>query len=208
MKRSYQRLVMVAALLLPLGFSACAKLITPNPETQLSELRSGNYRIDPRHTRVLFKIQHMNLSTFVGRFNRVEASLNFDPDNLQHSSLDARVASASVDVNDADFAELIRGSDWLQAERFPEIRFTSERVLSKGGQLLEVQGQLSLLGVTRPLVLEVIFHGGALNMLTSRYTLGFTARGRFRRSDFGLDRYIPAVGDQIELEIYGEFQRL
>jgi polyisoprenoid-binding protein YceI len=70
-----------------------------------------------------------------------------------------------------------------------------------------VAGELTLRGVTRPITLDVIFNGGADNLLTGRYTLGFAATGTIRRSEFGITNLVPAIGDEVTLEIHAEFLR-
>ena len=68
-------------------------------------------------------------------------------------------------------------------------------------------GNLDWRGVVKPIELTVTFHGGANNILTQKYTLGFSDKGSFKRSDFGMDAYIPLVADEINLEVFSEFQR-
>ncbi len=197
------RLVLLLGLVCTLV--ACSGLLRPNLDTELPELRPGNYQLDPRHSRLLFKVDHLGLSQFIGRFNQVDARLQFDPEQLEQTRLDARVETGSIDVNDPDFELTLSGSDWLDVEQFPAAVFQSETVQASGDNQLTMEGQLTLLGVRRPITLEVTFNGGGYNWLTSSYTLGFKASGRFLRSDFGLDSFIPAIGDEIELEIHGEF---
>jgi polyisoprenoid-binding protein YceI len=195
-------------LLLTLTLAGCAGLIAPEPEKEISALRPGNYQLDPDHTRVLFKVGHLGLSKFVGRFNKVDASLDFDPAKIGATRLDAQVETASIDVNNPNFEASLTSVFWLNSEKFPAAGFTTESVTQLGDNRIQILGSLSFLGITKPLRLEAVFNGGAFNLLTGKYTLGFEARGRLKRSDFGLDNYIPAVGDEVELEIHAEFQRI
>lgn len=182
-------------------------LITPNVKTQLTELRSGQYNLDKQHASLIFKIGHMKLSTFVGRFNDVDATLDFDPANIAATQLDAQVAVASVDVNNPDLEESLRGSSWFDAQQFPLAVFTTVSVQPKTGNTFQFTGNLTLHGVTAPVILDVTFHGGADNMLTGKYTIGFSASGTIKRSAFGIDSYIPMIGDDVALEVYAEFQK-
>ena len=176
-------------------------------ETNLSELRSGEYQLDPRHATVLFKVDHMGFSKFVGRFNRVAATLDFNADNIAASRLEAVIDVASVDVNNENFATTLRGSDWFDTAQFPQAVFKTERVENINGKSADFAGELTFLGVTKPVSLQVHFNGGATNMLTYKYTIGFAASSVFKRSDFGLDKYIPMVGDEIEIEVHAEFMK-
>jgi len=200
------RLRCVALLMAVVLLGSCS-LVTPTVKTQLAELRSGQYNIDKKHAALIFKIGHMGLSTFVGRFNDVNATLDFDPANIAATKLDAQVAVASIDVNNADLAESLRGSTWFDAQQFPQAKFTTLSVQPQSGNTFRFTGNLTLHGVTAPVTLDVTFHGGANNVLTGFYTLGFSAAGTIKRSTFGIDSYIPMIGDDVTLEVYAEFQR-
>lgn len=200
--------LLLILLLVATGTTACGRLIMQEPERQIAALRPGAYQLDPAHTVVLFKVGHLGLSKFVGRFNEVEASLDFDPENIDEASLEALLDTASIDVDDADFEASLTSVFWLNSAEFPQASFRSLSIRPQGENSFRIQGELTFLGVARPLNLDAVFNGGAHNLLTGKYTLGFEAKGSFRRSDFGLSNYIPAVSDEVELEIHAEFQRM
>ena len=198
-----------SALLLIFLLSGCSLFLTPRVYTQLESLRAGQYRLDPSHTSVLFKVQHMQLSTFVGRFNQMDATLDFDPAKLRDTNLQASVLTNSVDVNNEGLRKDLQGSSWFNSEQFPEARLSTISVepLQQPNQFL-FNAELTMLGVTKPIHLTATFHGGANNLLTGYYTLGFSAKGSLLRSDFGMDSYIPLVGNEVAIEIFAEFQKL
>lgn len=187
----------------------CSYLLTPSVEKQIENLESGEYQLDASHTTVLFKVSHMGLSTYVGRFNRFDASLDFDPLNIAQTRLDAYVETASVDVNNTDLEETLRGGSWFDAESFPRatLKTLSVEPSDNDDAQFLFNAELTLLGVTKPIKLNATFNGGADNILTGYYTLGFTAKGTIKRSDFGMDSYIPMVGDEITIEVFAEFQK-
>ena len=194
-------------LIVSVAVSACVSLITPDIESHLTELRKGQYTIDPAHSSVHFKVDHFGFSKLVGRFNEFTATLDFDPDDPTATKLHAVIRAASVDFNNTDLEETIRGNRWLNTSAFLEATYTTLSTVQVGDNVLQFTGQLTLLGVSRPVELEVVFNGGANNFLTRRYTLGFAATGILKRSDFGMDSFIPAIGDDIYLDINAEFQR-
>ena len=204
----YRALKWFQILVVSVLFSSCASLIAPNIKTDLVELKEGQYELDPKHTAVLFKVNHMGFSKFIGRFEIVDASLDFDPENMANSRLEATVDMASVNVNNESFADTLKGNDWFNVESFPQAVFRTTSVNYSRGSEVDFNGDLTFLGVTQPIVLTVLFNGGANNLLTGRYTIGFEAQTSFNRSDFGLDKYMGAVGDVIELEVHAEFQRI
>jgi len=197
----------ISILLIGICISSCGTLIKPNVKTGLIELEKGSYKLDQSHIAVLFKINHMGLSTFVGRFNKVDASLEFDPNNIAAAKLSAVIDVASIDANNRGLEETLRGSSWLDAEKYPQAFFktTSVRVLDHNSAVFT--GELSLHGITAPIDLTVTFNGGANNMLTGFYTLGFSATTTFSRSAFGVDYLVPAIGDQVAIEVFAEFQQ-
>jgi len=201
------RLKIFIALMGLLNLSACASLIAPPPSIAPEKIRAGQYQLDPGHTALLFKVSHLGLSTFVGRFNLVEASLDFDATAPENTKLEGLIDINSLDVANDDFAKTLIGAGWFDGAHFPQARFiaTSLSVTDENHYLL--QGDFTLKGVTHPLDLTVTFNGGSNVLLTGKYSIGFEATGSFLRSDYGLDRYTNFVGDRVRIEFYGEFQR-
>ena len=195
-------------LLALLALAACGRLIPANNQTlNPARLEGGAYRLDADHTALLWKVNHLGFTKYVGRFERVEASLDFDPKAAAASRLEVIVETASNDSSDPKLDQDLRGSSWFDATTFPQIVFRSTAIDVTSENTGRVTGDLTLHGVTRPVVLDVAFNGGATDLITGRYTLGFAATGTFKRSEFGIDDYIPAIGDEVQLEIYAEFQK-
>lgn len=188
---------------------SCDRILTPGFETSVQDLRGGAYTLDKDHASLLWKVSHLGFSSYIGRFNEFDASLDFDPANVENSRLEVIVNTASLDVNNESFANDLRGDDWFNVEAFPQAVFrTTSFVESVDEDTFIFQGDLTLLGVTAPITLTVNFNGGGRNFLTRRYTLGFSATTSFQRSAYGLDNLVAfGVGDDIELEVHVEFQQ-
>lgn len=200
----FTRACLVATVLV---LGGCASLVRPNFETETAKLRAGEYVIDPNHTFVIFRINHLGLSDVIGRFNDIEASLSFDPDTPEAMQLDGRIAAASIDLGNEEFEDQLRGGAWLDSEQYPFITFTTNTVTVEPAGDLTIEGDISLRGVTQPLTLQARFNGGADNLLTGKYTLGFSASTTLLRSDFGIDQFGALIGDSINVAIEAEFQR-
>ena len=196
-----------AVIALSFWLGACGYLMPRAETTPPAELAAGAYRLDPEHAALLFKVDHLGFSQLVGRFNRFDASLEFDPANPGASRLAVEVDAASIDFGLLLFEEDLRGPDWFDVARYPQARFESRTIEVTGANTGRVTGDLTLHGMTRPVTLDVTFNGGGESLLTGRYTLGFAAAGTISRSAFGLGAYAPAVGDEVVLEIHAEFQR-
>lgn len=194
-------------LLVAVQLSGCISVVRPNYTQTLRELRSGDYSLDPEHAYVHFGIEHLGLSTVVGRFNSVDATLDFDPASLEQLQLDGVIDVGSIDMNNESLQKRLRGDDWLDTQQYPEARFKTLSVTGVEGNNFIITGNFTLRGITRPLSLKAAFKGGADNLLTGKYTLGFSANGSFLRSDYGIDAFAALVADEVFIEIHAEFQK-
>ena len=199
----------VAAVLAVGGCSTLLAMIVPshNQTVDTSAIPSGHYVLDPAHGSVHFKVDHMGYSTYVARFDTVEATFEFDNSRPAKSPLAVTITADSVNTGSARMDNLISGPDFLHAKRFPEIRLKADGINIVDEKSGVIDATLTFHGVTRQLPLYVTFNGGARNMLTRKYTLGFSATATLRRSDFGMKAYIPLVGDEVTIEIEAEFQK-
>lgn len=190
-------------LLLLLG---CASLLAKEVKTDRAALQGGAYALDKAHATLLWKVSHLGFSAYVGRFNEFDATLDFDPDRPQASKLDAVIQAASLDINFPEFEETLRGSDWFDTAKYPEIRFKSTAIEVTGETTGRVTGDLTFLGQTKPVTLDVTFNGGAVNFITGKFTLGFQATATLNRTEFGMTKFAPkVVGEEVTLEIHVEF---
>ena len=195
----------IAALALTACSSLLAPVLKPDVTTEASDLRSGAYKLDPKHASLIFKIDHLGYSAYVGRFETLDASLDFDPANPATARLEARAAVASLDIGNDEFAAELIGPKWLDAAAFPDIHFQSGMIHVTGDKTGELHGDLTLHGVTKPVTLAVTFNGGAQDRLRGAYITGFSATGTIDRTDFGVSRYSGLITNDIRIEIEAEF---
>ncbi|MFA5494564.1 MAG: YceI family protein [Porticoccaceae bacterium] len=183
------------------GFSAASV------ERDRALTRPGDYTLDQDHAALLFKVRHMGLAPYVGRFNRFAVELDYDPQQPAETRLRAVIDTASIDVNHADFSRALAGPGWFDSARYPEATFVSTAVTWTDDHHARVTGDFTLLGITAPLTLDAVFHGATRHVITGTYTLGFSGSARLNRSDWGLDNHIPVVDDEVAIEIHVELQR-
>lgn len=185
---------------------SCDRVLTPNFESEITELGAGQYTLDTDHATLLWKINHLGFSTFIGRFNEFDASLDFNPEDIGTSKLEVVINTLSLDINNQEFSEELRGENWFDTANFPQAVYKTTSLIEANGNAFVFAGELTLLGVTAPVNLNVTFNGGGRNFLTRANTVGFSANTTFQRSVFGLDRFTSfGVGDDISLEIHVEF---
>ena len=180
------------------------------------DVPAGDYKMDPAHSSLILRVDHMGFSRYTVRFRRFDAQLRFDPRNLTAAQLTATVDPRSIETDFPDpkynFNGELAGPQWLDAAKFPEIAFRTTRVEDLGNQAMRVHAELSMRGVTRPIVLDATYNGGYVgHPMDPHARVGFSARGVLRRSEFGIAGGIPpvggnmGVGDQVAIVIESEF---
>jgi polyisoprenoid-binding protein YceI len=171
---------------------------------------AGAYTIDKAHTSLIFRVSHLGFSNYTGRFEKVDAKLQFDPANPADSRITVNIDPRSIESDNAPagFLDTLRGAQWLNTAKFPDMMYRSTRVARTGGNNLRIQGDLTLHGVTRPVALDGGYTGHPMD---PHARIGFSAHGTFKRSDFGIALGIPAPGttmgvsDDVEVIIETEF---
>lgn len=168
---------------------------------------AGTYRADPRHTSIVFDVDHLGFSRFVARFNEVEAVLDAVPDAPETSRLEVTIKAASVDTNVPELDAMLKAPDMFDAAAHPGIHFASTKIVRTGEGEGEVTGNLTIAGRTHPATFTVAFNGAAPDPLTGEDKLGFSAEGTLDRSVWGLGKWWPAVGNEVRFRIEAEFAK-
>jgi polyisoprenoid-binding protein YceI len=194
-----------AALALALSLALPA-LAQTAPSTDPAAVRPGAYKVEPSHTRILFSVAHMGFSTWYGDFTGASGTLRLDPARPANSELQVSVPVASVSTTNSVLDGELKSADWLDAARFPTMSFTSRQVTVTGPGRADVLGDLTLHGVTKPVTLHATFNAAGTNPLSKAYTVGFEARGAIKRSDFGITKYAPLIGDEVQLILSAPFE--
>ena len=203
----HSAVAMIAALLVAGCAETLAGLAAPRVDQDVASLRTGAYSLDDDHAALVFRVRHMGLSDFVGRFDRLEARLDFDAAAPTAAALDVIVDVASLNLPNAGFAQTLKGGGWLDVARFPTARFRSTAVRVTGAATGEVDGVLTLHGIDHPQTLRVKFEGGGRDLIRGGYVVGFSAETGIRRSDYGIDKFEGVVGDTVSIRFDGEFIR-
>jgi polyisoprenoid-binding protein YceI len=197
-------------LLLPLAISACALTAEQSPQS-LKALPTGAYQLEKPHASLLARVKHMGLSYYTVRLTDFDATLNFDPANPAASSVHAIINPLAVQADhptDAGWDKKI-ATDFFKGGQFPQIVFDSTQAAATGAFTGTVTGNLTFRGVTKPVTLAVTYNGGldSAVLYGGRPAVGFSARGTFKRSDFGFTDYLSAVSDDVEIVIEAEFTK-
>lgn len=168
---------------------------------------ADSYTIDPIHSSVNFKVDHLGIAMIHGRFTKLAGKFSLDR-AAKTGGADLSIETASVDTNDADKGsrprtrdEHLRSADFFNAAEFPRMTFTSTKVVFNGDVPSAIEGNITLLGVTKPLTLQLVRFKCNPASGNAKERCGGDARTSIKRSEFGMKRGIPSIGDDIALEI-------
>lgn len=185
-------------------------------EMDLGSPPAGTYRHDPAHTRLWFIVDHLGFSKYMALFTKVDATLQFDPENPEAMSVSATVDLRSLETHnpatDYNFNEIVSGADLLNAPAHPEATFVSTKVALTGENTADVTGDLTLNGVTKPVVFQASYNGGWGHMPldTMGARAGFSLEAEISRSAFGIDFGVPEPGSKMgvsdEVQIFVEVE--
>ncbi|GJD92196.1 Protein YceI [Methylobacterium hispanicum] len=177
------------------------------PTRDPAQIQAGTYAVDPNHTQVGWRVSHMGFSNYAGGFSDVSGTLELQPKNPAAAKLSVKIPVASVTTTSAKLTDELKGDQWLDAAKFPDMTFVSTKVVPAGKDHAKVTGDLTLHGVTKPVTLDVTLVGAGTNPLNKKTTVGFEATGKLKRSEFGVKTYVPLIGDELHLTIAGAFEK-
>jgi len=146
---------------------------------------SAHWNLDGSHSEVSFKIRHLGISSVVGNFHDFTGHLDFDPEDLSTFKAEATVQTASVDTDNDDRDNHLRSEDFFNVEKFPVMTFASTKVTDVKDDSFKLHGDLTIHGVTKPVVFDVDFNGVVDDPWGNTKT-GLSAETKINRKDFGL----------------------
>lgn len=178
--------------------TSAAAIITSQP--------SGTYAVEPTHTSLIWRVPHFGLSNYTARLTSISGTIEFNAANPTQSIVNISIDPKSVSTTLPNFDTEI-ANQAFQSEQFPTINFVSTNLTMTGAKSGTMHGNLTFHGETKPVSLEVTFNGANVNPFSRRNTLGFSAHGKIKRSDFGVTKWLPFVGDEVEIIVEAEFAK-
>ena len=172
---------------------AGALLIAPR-----ASFAQDTYAIDPAHSVVIFKINHLGMSDFYGRFNDISGSITVDPADAAKSKVNVEIKVAGADTHEAKRDEHLKGPDFFNSKQFPKITFESTGITKTGDKTFDVTGNLTVKGTTKPVTLKAT-KGGAGTDPWGKQRMGFNAEVTVKRSEFGVNFMPDKLGDDVTL---------
>ncbi len=168
---------------------------------------ADEYTFDKPHTHILFKIGHSGFSKFIAEFLDYDGTIMLDEETPEKSKVNVTIRPTGIKTDLENFDKKLWGKDFFNTENFPTATFTSTRIVKTGEKTADITGDFTFLGVTKPLTLHATLNKMGYDKWRKRYKAGFSLTGRFNRSDWGFNTYIPDVSDEVLLEIETEIDR-
>jgi polyisoprenoid-binding protein YceI len=162
------------------------------------------YNIDPGHTYPSFEADHLGLSFWRGKFTKTSGKVVLDKAATNGGTLEITIDANSIDFGHAKMNENARGKDMFNAEKFPTITYKSSALKFEGDKLVAVEGDMTLLGVTKAMSLKINHFKCMMHPMLKREVCGADASARFDRSDYGLSYGIPRFAPEVKLQIQVE----
>ncbi|AIL77543.1 MULTISPECIES: YceI family protein [Acinetobacter] len=163
-----------------------------------------DYKIDPTHTATVFSWNHFGFSTPSANFSDIQGVIKVDNAKPANSSVNVTIPLSSVNTNVPALDKEFQEEAWFNAAKYPNITFKSTKVETKDKKYFKITGDLTVKGITKPVVLDAVLNKQGEHPMAKVPAIGFNATTSFNRSDFGLGNYVPNVGDKITVNITTE----
>ena len=163
-----------------------------------------DYKIDPTHTTTVFSWNHFGFSTPSANFTDIKGVIKVDNAKPANSSVEVTIPISSVNTNVPALDKEFQEEAWFNAAKYPNITFKSTKVETKDKKHFKITGDLTVKGVTKPVVLDAVLNKQGEHPMAKVPAIGFNATTSFNRSAFGIGNYVPNVGDKITVNITTE----
>lgn len=200
-------LMATAAIVIAAG-SAFAADKPLNQTVDLKEIPAGAYTLDKSHSALLASVNHLGFSEYYIRFTDFDAKLNLGEDKLEDSSVEVTIEMDEAEAHNDKMEDHFAEEKYFNPAVYPTATFKSTKLEMSDAETGKLTGDLTFRGITKPVVLDVTFRGGALGPFNNKYTIGFAAKGSFSRSEFGLTELVPMVSDRVQLTFDAEFNKV
>lgn len=179
-------------------------LISTALYSQVSAAAVENYAMDSGHTSVVISWTHFGFSHPTANLSNITGNINFDSSNVSKSSVEVSLPLDTIDTHVDALTTEFKGADYFDVSKFPTATFKSTKVVSKGKNKMDVYGNLTIKDITKPVILHAVLNKQGMHPMVKKEAVGFDATTTFKRSDFKLDKYVPAVSDDVKLTITTE----
>ncbi len=175
-------------------------------QVDVTRATAGVYATDPAHSLVGFRVNHFGFNDYFGIFGDVSGQLTIDPKEPEKAQVNITIPLDRITTAHGKLTAHMKSKDFFEAEVHPTVNFVSTKVIVDGTNAT-IEGNLTIKGVTKPIVLDATFTGAGANPFSKKETLGFEATTVVKRSEFGMNYALPIVSDDVELDITVAFEK-
>ena len=161
---------------------------------------ADNYTIDPNHTFPVFEVSHLGYSVQHGRFNKTSGNITLDMAG-KSGSVELTIDVASLDMGFTTWDEHMAEEGFFNTAKFPSMSFKSNKLIFKDDKVVAAEGAFTMLGVTKPLTVSVTGFKCGAHPMNKKPMCGANIGGTIKRTDFGMTKYVPAIGDDIKIHV-------
>lgn len=165
------------------------------------------WKNDAAHSQLAFTVTHLGVSEVSGTFNDFDVEVRSTKADFSDATFELTAKTASIDTRVEARDNHLKSADFFEAEKYPNLTFRSKSLKKVGKNQFKLGGDLTIHGVTKPVVLDLVYNGTTENPMSKKPTAGFTLSGSIKRSEFGLGAKFPApmISDEVRIEASGEF---
>jgi polyisoprenoid-binding protein YceI len=181
-------------------------------KSAFNDMPAGEYKVDLSHASIVWKVSHLGLSNYVARFTEFDAAIDYNASDIEKSQVTVSINPMSIQTAYPNAAEkdfdsvLATEKSWFNASTYSSINFVSTSIDMTTENTAVMKGNLTFLGVTKDVLLDVVFNGAMIKQpFSGKPTMGFSATTSIERSEFGMSKYVPSIGNNVEIMIEGEF---
>ncbi len=178
-----------------------AAIFTSFFASQWASAEPVKYQLESNHAFVVWSASHFGFSDQMGKFPEITGEIIFDEKKMSESSVDVTIKIDSLVTGSEKFDAHLKSADFFDVKKFPTAKFVSKKVTATGKNKAKVEGELTLHGVTKTVILEVKINKKGTSLVTQKETVGFSATAQIKRSEFGIDYAAPGISDEVKLKI-------
>lgn len=165
------------------------------------DIDQNKFNIEKNHTSVMWIADHFGYSKVSGKFTDISGFIIFDQKNLNNSKVEVEINLNNIATGLSKFEDHLKSADFFNIKKYSTAKFISKKIVKKTEKTADIFGDLTLLGVTKEVILKTKFNKSAPNPMSQKPTIGFSASAQIKRSDFGMNYALPNIADNVDLII-------
>ncbi|WP_074013745.1 YceI family protein [Candidatus Sodalis sp. SoCistrobi] len=169
-----------------------------------AQAKTETYHLDPSHTSLVFSWNHFGFSNPTADFSDITGTIVLDDAAIENAKVDVTIPVKTVDTHVQALTDEFKGEKYFDQKQFPNATFHSTKIVSKGDKRYQVYGNLTIKGISRPVILDAVLNKQGEHPMAKKATVGFNATTTIKRSEFKMGQFVPNVSDDVTISISTE----